>query len=124
MPHKNLEAWKKSIDLVTEIYCITKKFPKEELFGLTQQMRRSAVSIPSNIAEGCSRKNNSETVQFLYIATSSLAELETQIIISNNVGYISKVDIEKILFDVDEIKRIIIGLIKSFKNKIINTKSH
>jgi len=120
MPHKKLEAWKKSIDFVTDIYCITKVFPKEELFGLAQQMRRSAVSIPSNIAEGCSRKNDTETVQFLYIATASTSELETQLIIANKVGYISDSEIEKLLTDIDEIKRILVGLIKSYKNKSKN----
>ena len=72
MPYKNLEAWKQSMNLVVEIYNETKKFPKEEIFGLSQQMRRSAVSIPSNIAEGCSRKGEKETVQFLFMAKGSL----------------------------------------------------
>jgi four helix bundle protein len=118
MPHKKLEAWKKSIDFVADVYRITKVFPKEELFGLTQQMRRSAVSIPSNIAEGCSRKSDTETIQFLYIAIASVSELETQLIIANRVGYISEQEIKKMLTDIDEIKRLIVGLIKAFKNKI------
>jgi len=118
MPHKNLEAWKQSMSLVVEIYNETKKFPKEEVFGLSQQMRRSAVSVPSNIAEGCSRKGKSETVQFLYIATASLAELETQVIIANQVGYISDVLTKEIIAKIDEIKRILVGLIKSIKAKI------
>ena len=109
MPHKNLEAWKQSMSLVVEIYNETKKFPKEEMFGLSQQMRRSAVSVPSNIAEGCSRKGKSETVQFLYIATASLAELETQVIIANQVGYISVVLTKEIIAEIDEIKRILVG---------------
>ena len=118
MPHKNLEAWKQSMDLVVEIYNKTKKFPKEEIFGLSQQMRRSAVSVPSNIAEGCSRKGKLETVQFLYMATASLSELETQIIISNKVGYISDVLTKEIITKIDELKRILVGLIKSIKAKI------
>ena len=118
MPHKNLEAWKQSMSLVVKIYNETKKFPKEEMFGLSQQMRRSAVSVPSNIAEGCSRKGKSETVQFLYIATASLAELETQVIIANQVGYISDVLTKNIITKIDEIKRILVGLIKSIKAKI------
>ncbi|MCL2133679.1 MAG: four helix bundle protein [Bacteroidales bacterium] len=118
MPHKKLKAWKKSIDFVTDVYDITKVFPRGELFGLTQQMRRSAVSIPSNIAEGCSRKNDTETIQFLYIAIASLSELETQLIIANRVGYISEQKIKKMLADIDEIKRVLVGLIKAFKNKI------
>jgi len=65
MPHKDLKVWKNSIDFVTEVYRITNIFPKEEMFGLIQQMRRAAISIPSNIAEGCNRKNDAETIQFL-----------------------------------------------------------
>ena len=118
MPHKRLDAWKKSVDFVVEIYQITKVFPKEELFGLAQQMRRSAVSIPSNIAEGCSRKNDTETIQFLYIAIASVSELETQLIIANRVGYISEQEIKKTLIALDEIKRAIVGLIKALKNRL------
>ena len=117
MPHKKLEAWKKSIDFVTEIYKLTKIFPKSETFGLTQQMKRSAISIPSNIAEGCSRKSCIETIQFLYIATSSVSELETQLIIANKVDYIADEDTEIMLKSLNEIKRMLIGLIKSLKTK-------
>jgi four helix bundle protein len=76
--HKDLEVWKNSIKLVTTIYTVTKSYPKEELFGLTNQMRRSAVSIPSNIAEGAARNSKKEFIQFLHIARGNLAELETQ----------------------------------------------
>lgn len=117
MPHKRLGVWKKSIEFVAAIYEKTKAFPKEELFGLSQQMRRSAVSIPSNIAEGCSRKGNQETMQFLYIATGSLSETETQLIIANKVGYLSNADLEVLILNLDEIKRMLIGLIKSYKDK-------
>lgn len=81
MTHKNLEAWKESINLVVDIYKITQQFPKDELYGLTNQIRRSAVSIPSNIAEGCARQTPKETAQFLHISLGSVAELETQLII-------------------------------------------
>ncbi|MFA5010608.1 MAG: four helix bundle protein [Ignavibacteria bacterium] len=83
--HKDLEVWKKSIDLVSEIYEITKSFPKEEIYGLTNQIRRSAVSIPSNIAEGAGRNHDKEFIQFLYIAMGSSSELETQIFICKNL---------------------------------------
>ena len=86
--HKDLDVWKKAIIFVTSIYNSTSSFPKEELFGLTSQIRRSAVSIPSNIAEGAARNHNNEYRQFLYIALASAAELDTQIIISNNLGFI------------------------------------
>ena len=83
---QDLRIWQKGIEVVKEIYILTKKFPKEELYGLTSQMRRSAVSIPSNIAEGFRRYHNKEYKQFLYIAMGSCAELETQIIISYELG--------------------------------------
>jgi len=75
--HKDLEVWKISIEMVTNIYKITRIFPKEEIYGLTNQMRRAAVSVPSNIAEGSGRNSNKEFVQFLYYAVGSLSELET-----------------------------------------------
>jgi four helix bundle protein len=78
MNHKDLDVWKKSMNLVVLIYDITSKFPSDERFGLTSQMRRAAVSIPSNIAEGAARKGDKEFIQFLMIALGSLSEVETQ----------------------------------------------
>lgn len=78
MDHKDLDVWKKSMDLVESIYKITQIFPDSEKFGLTTQMRRAVVSIPSNIAEGSARKGDKELIQFLHIAIGSLSELETQ----------------------------------------------
>lgn len=115
MSHKKLDAWKLSMDLVVEVYNITKNFPKEEMYGLTNQIRRCAVSIPSNIAEGCARQNDKETVQFLYISIGSIAELETQLLISKELEYIMNVD--KILDDLTKIKGVILGLIKYLKTK-------
>lgn len=80
--HKDLEVWKKSVEFVTDLYKVTQDFPKEEFYGLTSQMRRAAVSIPSNIAEGSARQGNKELVQFLYIALGSAVELDTQLIIA------------------------------------------
>lgn len=88
--HKDLIVWQKSIDLVTEIYKITKNYPKEEIYGITSQIRRSSVSIPSNIAEGYGRKSEKELAHFLYIALGSLSELETQCIISYNLNFIDE----------------------------------
>lgn len=88
--HKNPDVWKKSIDLVTLVYEISKSFPKEETFGITSQMRRAAISIPSNIAEGASRQSNKEYIQFLYIALGSVMELETQLVITYNLGYLNE----------------------------------
>ncbi|MBI4845537.1 MAG: four helix bundle protein [Candidatus Omnitrophica bacterium] len=86
--YKDLQVWQKSVVFITEIYNITKKFPKEEIFGLINQMRRSAVSVPSNIAEGWMRQYTKEYVQFIYHALGSCGELETQLIIAYNLQYI------------------------------------
>ena len=97
---QDLRIWQIEKKVVKDIYILTKKFPKEELYGLTSQIRRSAVSIPSNIAEGFRRYHNKEYKQFLYIALGSCAELETQIIIANELDYINETNkselIEKI----------------------------
>ena len=86
--HKDLDVWKKSINLVTEIYKVTKDYPQSELYGLTNQIRRCSVSISSNIAEGAARTSSKEFSHFLSITLGSIAELETQILISQNLGYI------------------------------------
>ncbi len=87
---RDLKIWRKSIELVKEIYKVTEKFPSGEQYGLVSQMRRAAVSIPSNIAEGFRRKHNKEYKQFLCIALGSSAELETQIVISKELDYIDE----------------------------------
>jgi four helix bundle protein len=89
MPHKRLEAWKTSMQLVQLIYKMTAGFPSEERFGLSQQMRRAAVSVPSNIAEGAARSGSKEYAHFIAIARGSLAELDTQIRIANMLGFSS-----------------------------------
>ena len=115
--HKDLEVWKNSIDLVTSVYEITKTFPKYELYGLTSQIRRSAVSIPSNIAEGAGRNHNKEFIQFLYIALGSLAELETQLIISNKIQFLNEEFLNEIINKLNLIRSQIAGLIKYLKSK-------
>jgi len=113
--HKDLDVWKKAIEFVISIYKITKSFPKEELYGLVSQIRRSAVSIPSNIAEGAARNHDKEFLQFLYFALASASELETQLIIANNLGFIDD-DISKELIDeLNVISKMLQGLIKSVK---------
>ena len=87
--YKDLEIWKKSLTLSFEIYRVTEKFPSEEKFGLTSQMRRSSVSIPSNIAVGAGRNSNGEFRQFLGIATGSLFELETQVLLSEKMNFLT-----------------------------------
>jgi len=88
--HKDLKIWQRSVALVTRVYKLTENFPKSEMWGLTNQIRRAAVSVPSNIAEGSGRKFPRELVQFLHIALGSLAELETQFIIAQNLGFINE----------------------------------
>ena len=110
--HKDLDVWKRSIVLVTEIYQITKNFPDDEKYGMINQMRRSAVSIPSNIAEGSARHSKKENIQFLYVVLGSLSELETQLIISNNLKYISNDFSETFQKEILEIKNMTIGLIR------------
>jgi len=88
--YKELKVWEKAYKLCLDIYTVTKRFPKEEIYGLTSQIRRSAVSIPSNIAEGYGRKTTSEYVRFLYIAYGSVCELETQTMISGDLDYMKK----------------------------------
>lgn len=115
--YKELEIWKKGIGIVNRIYEITKGFPKEELYGLVAQMRRSAVSIPSNIAEGFVRWHNKEHRQFLYVALGSCAELETQIIVSFKQSYISQKIYDELLEFIDHESRMIMNMIKSISGR-------
>ena len=118
MYHKDLEVWKKSIELVKITYKLTETFPKNEMYGLTSQMRRSAVSIPSNIAEGAARFSDNETLRFVDIAIGSLAELETQFIISCELQLID--NIEEVMTATKKVNALLIGLRKHLaegKNK-------
>jgi len=108
---QDLRIWQKGIEAVKDIYILTKKFPKEELYGLTSQMRRSAVSIPTNIAEGFRRYHNKEYKQFLYIALGSCAELETQIIIANELDYVNETDKTELIEKIKYICRMTVKLI-------------
>lgn len=112
--HKDLKVWQESMNLVVEIYKITNHFPKEELYALTSQMKRSALSIPSNIAEGAGRNGKAEYCRFLYIALGSASELETQIEIAYRLNFISDIKNldSKILF----IKNMLCKLIKSLSS--------
>jgi len=112
---KKLNVWQKGRDLVKKIYLSTKKFPKEELYGLTSQIRRAAVSIPSNIAEGAGRNSEKEFSRFLDIANGSAFELETQIILSFDLEYITETEMNSILNLIEEIQKMIYGLKNKFK---------
>ena len=109
---KDLRIWQKGIEVVTDIYTLTKNFPKEELYGLTSQIRRSAISIPSNIAEGFRRYHNKEYKQFLFIALGSCAELETQIAITKMLKYITEGKETELIEKLDHLCRMTTNLIK------------
>lgn len=114
-PHKKLEAWKKAIELTVKIYRITENLPEAEKFGLIAQMRRAALSVASNIAEGAARKSKKEFTRFLYTAQGSLSELDTQVIICRELGYLSDIDLDPLDENMERESKLISGLIRSFK---------
>ncbi|MBW2630886.1 MAG: four helix bundle protein [Deltaproteobacteria bacterium] len=117
---KELKVWQKSYKLCLEIYRITAKFPKEERYGLTSQIRRSVVSIPSNIAEGYGRKTTLDYIRMLYISYGSVCELETQILLAGDLDLIEKGALGKLKEDIAESERMLKALIKSLENKHLN----
>ncbi len=117
MNHKDLDVWKSAMLLAENVYRETIDFPKQEQFGLTSQLRRAAVSVPANIAEGSARKGNKEFIQFLYISLGSLTELETLIILSNKVGYFNDEKQDNLLTLVTQCSKLTYGLIKYLRNK-------
>lgn len=117
LPFKNLKIWQLSFSLVKEIYLITNAFPKEEIYGLTSQIRRSAVSIPSNIAEGSQRSSNKDFANFILISKGSLAELETQLLLSHEIDYISYEQLVKLMLKIEELNKMIF----SFYNSLLKT---
>ncbi|MDD5224880.1 MAG: four helix bundle protein [bacterium] len=117
-PHKKLDTWKISMDLVTEIYKLTNNFPEKEIYCLTPQIRRAAISIPSNIAEGAARNTKKEFINFLHIAQGSLSELDTQIEIAKRLEYLKENDWKSLDEMVIRIDKMLSGLIKQLKNSI------
>ena len=116
-PHKKLDVWKESINLVILVYELTRQFPKNEIFGLISQLRRAVISIPGNIAEGAARQTRREFVQFLYIARGSLSEVDTYIEIARRLGYIEKGSLAMVEQKMIDVDKIITGLIRSLKKK-------
>jgi four helix bundle protein len=116
MAHKKLDVWKKSMDLVETIYKITANYPKEERYGLTGQMRRCAVSIASNIAEGAARRSDKENLYFISIALGSVAELETQFLLSNRLNYVQ--EIEPVLSSITDVKKLLLGYRNYIQTKV------
>lgn len=117
MHYKDLNSWQKAMDLTTEIYRLTKKLPKDELYGLTNQMRRAAVSIPSNIAEGNARFSTKEYLHFLSIARGSVAEIETQLLLCVRLGYLTQEDLEAALSSQNEVERMLNSMITKLRDK-------
>ncbi|MBU0712925.1 four helix bundle protein [bacterium] len=112
---KELHIWQRSRELVKVIYQLTGEFPNSEHFGLISQMRRSAISIPSNIAEGSRKSSNKDFIRFLEISHSSSFELETQLILSNDLGFITESELKNVLVILEEIQKMIFGFIQKLK---------
>ena len=117
MNYTELDVWKTSRELVKKVYLLSDLFPKEELYALTNQIRRCSISIPSNIAEGLGRQSNKETIHFLYISRGSLFELDTQLFLAFDLNYTSKEQLENILEQVTSCKKLLNGFINYFKSK-------
>lgn len=111
--HEDLDLWQRSIDLVVNVNSITDQLIEKKKFELVKQMNRSAISIPSNIAEGAARSSDKEFIKFLYYSLGSLTELETQLIVTNRLGLI---DNNKIMVELNKIKQMLLGLIRFLKN--------
>ncbi|GAA4375499.1 four helix bundle protein [Hymenobacter koreensis] len=114
-PYTELQVWQRSRVLVAAIYDLTRFFPREELLGLTNQMRRAAVSVPSNIAEGCGRQHSRDTIQFLFIARGSLFELETQCYLASDQQYLSGEQLAAVLIEIGECRKLLQGFIRYYR---------
>lgn len=117
MEYKDLQVWQKSVDLCVEVYRLVKLLPKEETYALSDQMRRSVVSIPSNIAEGYARRSTKEYLKFLSIANGSRTELETQLIICKKIGYLKDTDISCAIQTTEEIGKMLSTIMSKLANK-------
>ena len=118
MIYTDLDAWKEARILVKTIYTCVASFPKEEIYGLQSQIKRSAVSIPSNIAEGSGRNHRKDSLQFFYIARGSIYELETQLYLSYDLGFINKELLEKLLNQLEKVRKLLSGLITYYKSQL------
>lgn len=118
--HHRLEAWQEAMALAEEVYRLTYGFPKEEAYGLTSQMRRAAVSVPSNIAEGAARGSNKEFLHYLLIARGSLSELDTQLLLADRLSYLSEK--ESTMVQIEKVFALLGGLVKSVKSKALGVR--
>jgi four helix bundle protein len=112
---RQLKVWEKSHQLALAVYKVTAKFPKEELYGLTSQIRRASMSVPTNIAEGCGRNTDAEFARFLQIAMGSASETEYQLLLSHDLGFLTKAQYDQLNTDVTEIKRMLASLLKTLR---------
>ena len=116
-PHKKLEVWKNAMDLAVRVYEVTREFPKEEIYGITSQLRRAAVSVPSNIAEGAARTSEKEFLQFINIAQGSLSEIDTQVELSNRLNYVDDQRYKDLQEKIVVVSKQLYGLRRSIQNK-------
>ena len=118
--YRDLLVWQRALELAVRIYRVSEKFPKSEIYGLTSQLRRAAVSVPSNVAEGYGRSSRKEYLQFLSVAQGSLKELETQIILAQRLSYTSEKDAEDVLSASETVGKMLGGLMRSLRTKVLN----
>ena len=116
-PHEKLDVWTKAVDFVVMVYTSTKNFPPDERYGLTSQIRRAAVSIPANIAEGAARKTNKEFLQFPSIAQGSSSEVETELLIAFKLGFLKEDAYNELRIEVESIGRMLVGLSNHLRAK-------
>jgi four helix bundle protein len=119
--YRDIKAWQKAIELVVEICSCTRNFPREEIYGLANQLRRAAVSVASNIAEGKGRRTDKEFLLFLHHSRGSVFEVETQLTIAGRLGYVTQAEVERIGNSAGEIARMLSGLIKSIRSGVAET---
>jgi four helix bundle protein len=117
--YKDLIVWKKAKDLAIEIYKITSNFPKEEMFGITNQLRRAVVSISNNISEGTGRQYKKDTIQFLFVSNGSLNEVESMLQIANELGFINEKKTDELVQRTEEVRKLLKGFIKYFQDSTI-----
>lgn len=122
--YKDLKVWQKAMQLAKQVYLLTATFPANEQYGLSSQLKRAAVSVPSNIAEGASRKSTRDYIRFLNIAYGSLAETETQVILSQELGFTKIESVNGLLPMIDEVQKMLSGLRSSLKEKLSETAQY
>jgi four helix bundle protein len=116
--HRDLQVWNKAYALTLEIYKVSRSFPKEELYGLTSQMRRAAIFVGANLAEGCGRSSNAEMGRFVRIAMGSAAELDHHLLLCKDLGFLSEVDHRQFLANLTEVRKMLSALLDSITNEL------